>query len=107
MSVRLFSPDDTAVLLIDRQVGTMSWARSTEIGEMKANALALARAAKALGMPLVLTSSLEDRAQGPLARSCPRSPPTSTRRGSSASASSTPWTTWPSPAPCGRQGAGT
>jgi nicotinamidase-related amidase len=68
MSTKLFRPDDTAVLLIDHQLGTMSWVRSTDIEEMKANALALAKAAKALGMPLVLTSSLEDQAQGPLAR---------------------------------------
>jgi nicotinamidase-related amidase len=66
MSVKLFTPDDTAVLLIDHQVGTMGWVRSTEFEEMKKNALALAKAAKALGMPLVLTSSLEDQAQGPV-----------------------------------------
>jgi nicotinamidase-related amidase len=66
MSVKLFSPDDTAILLIDHQVGTMSWVRSTGFEEMKANALAVAKAAKALGMPLVLTSSLEEQAQGPL-----------------------------------------
>lgn len=66
MTVSLFSPGDTAVLLIDHQVGTMSWVRSTDFEEMKANALALAKAAKALDMPLVLTTSLEDHAQGPL-----------------------------------------
>lgn len=66
MALDLFTPEDTAVLLIDHQVGTMSWVRSIAIDDMKANALALAKAAKALDMPLVLTSSLEDRAQGPL-----------------------------------------
>ena len=66
MSVQLFTPADTAVLLIDHQAGTMSWARSNPVEEMSANALALAQAAKALGMPLILTSSLEDQAQGPL-----------------------------------------
>jgi nicotinamidase-related amidase len=66
MSLDLFTPEDTAVLLIDHQVGTMGWVRSTNHDEMKANALALAKAAKALDMPLVLTSSLEDQAQGPL-----------------------------------------
>lgn len=68
MTVSLFSPSDTAILLIDHQVGTMSWVRSTDFEEMKANALALAKAAKALDMPLVLTTSLEDHAQGPLQR---------------------------------------
>lgn len=66
MTVNLFTPEDTAVLLIDHQRGTMGWVRSTDFAEMKKNALALAKAAKALGMPLVLTSSLEDQAQGPL-----------------------------------------
>jgi len=67
MSLNLFTPDDTAVLLIDHQVGTMGWVRSTDREEMKTNALALAKAAKTLDMPLVLTSSLEEHAQGPLA----------------------------------------
>jgi nicotinamidase-related amidase len=66
MAVSLFSPGDTAILLIDHQVGTMSWVRSTDLEEMKANAFALAKAARALDMPLVLTTSLEDHAQGPL-----------------------------------------
>lgn len=66
MTDELFTPANTAVLLIDHQRGTMSWVRSIPLEEMKANALALARAAKALEMPLVLTSSLEDQAQGPL-----------------------------------------
>lgn len=66
MSDDLFTPGDSAVLLIDHQLGTMSWVRSTPLDEMQANAMALARAAKALSMPLVLTTSLEDQAQGPL-----------------------------------------
>ncbi|MFJ8580906.1 isochorismatase family protein [Micromonospora sp. NPDC093277] len=67
MSLNLFTPDDTAILLIDHQIGTMSWVRSTDHAEMLANAVALAKAAKALGLPLVLTTSLEDHDQGPLA----------------------------------------
>jgi nicotinamidase-related amidase len=66
MSVTLFAPDDTAILLIDHQVGTMGWVRSIDFDEMKRNALSLAKVAKSLGMPLILTSSLEDQAQGPL-----------------------------------------
>ncbi|HZG03092.1 MAG TPA: isochorismatase family protein [Streptomyces sp.] len=66
MALDLFTPDDTAILLIDHQVGTMSWVRPTGDGEMKGNALALAKAARALDMPLVPTTSMEDRAQGPL-----------------------------------------
>jgi nicotinamidase-related amidase len=62
----LFAPDDTAILLIDHQLGTMSWIGSADQEEVRANALALARAAVALDMPLILTTSLEDHAQGPL-----------------------------------------
>ncbi|MFI7615819.1 isochorismatase family protein [Nonomuraea terrae] len=65
-TMALFTPDDTALLLIDHQLGTMSWIRSADQEEVKANALALAKAAVALDMPLILTTSLEDHAQGPL-----------------------------------------
>lgn len=67
MAVRLFTPESCAVVLIDHQVGTMGWVGSTDLALLKANALALAKAAKALGLPLVLTTSLEERVQGPLA----------------------------------------
>jgi nicotinamidase-related amidase len=61
-----FTPENAALLLIDHQVGTMGWVGSIAFEEMKANALALAKAAKALDIPLVLTSSMEEYAQGPL-----------------------------------------
>ncbi|MGW6401267.1 isochorismatase family protein [Streptomyces sp. NPDC055134] len=61
-----FTPDNTAILLIDHQTGTMGWVSSIAFDEMKANALALAKTAKALDIPLVLTSSMEEYAQGPL-----------------------------------------
>ena len=60
------NPGDVALLLIDHQVGTMGWVRSIDLEEMKTNARVLAKAAKVLGMPVVLTSSMEDAAQGPL-----------------------------------------
>ncbi|GAA4241461.1 isochorismatase family protein [Actinomadura meridiana] len=66
MALDLFTPEDTAVVLIDHQTGILSWVRSFDLDELKANVLALAKAAKALDMPLVLTTSLEERAQGPL-----------------------------------------
>ena len=61
-----FNPGNTAMLLIDHQVGTMSWVRSVSLEEMEMNAIILAKAAKALSMPVVLTSSMEDAPQGPL-----------------------------------------
>ncbi len=57
---------DGAVLLIDHQVGTMSWVKSIPLEELKRNALMLAKTAKVLELPVVLTSSMEDHAQGPL-----------------------------------------
>jgi nicotinamidase-related amidase len=66
MPLQLFTPQDSAILLIDHQVGTMSWIRSDAIDNVKANAFALAKAAVALDLPLILTSSQEDHFQGPL-----------------------------------------
>ena len=62
----LFTPQDAAMLLIDHQVGTMRLAGSTPRDEIVRNTRALARAAAETGMPLVLTSSQEERFQGPL-----------------------------------------
>lgn len=55
-----------AMLLIDHQVGTMGWVGSIPHEDMKRNALMLAQTAKVLKMPVVLTSSMEEHAQGPL-----------------------------------------
>ncbi|WP_170387551.1 isochorismatase family protein [Ruegeria atlantica] len=60
------TPDNAAIVLIDHQVGTMNWAKSVDRELIEANTRALARAATALGMPLVLTSSMEDNMQGQL-----------------------------------------
>ncbi|MBC3435682.1 isochorismatase family protein [Pseudomonas sp. BW16M2] len=61
-----FSADNAALLLIDHQVGTMGWAKSMPFDELKRNALMLAKAARILKLPVVLTSSMEEHAQGPL-----------------------------------------
>jgi nicotinamidase-related amidase len=61
-----FSADNAALLLIDHQVGTMGWVKSISFEEMKRNALMLAQAGRILKMPAVLTSSMEEYAQGPL-----------------------------------------
>ena len=60
----LFSPQDSAILLIDHQVGTIKLAVSTPYDEIVRNTRALARTAIACAMPLVLTSSMEDHFQG-------------------------------------------
>lgn len=61
-----FSGTNAAMLLIDHQVGTMEMVHSTPLEEMKKNTLVLAKAAKVLNMPVVLTSSMEENFQGPL-----------------------------------------
>ncbi|SHE61053.1 Nicotinamidase-related amidase [Microbulbifer donghaiensis] len=66
MHLDRFTGENAALLLIDHQVGTMGWVKSIPFEEMKRNALMLAQTAAILDMPAVLTSSMEDQAQGPL-----------------------------------------
>lgn len=66
MTYEKFSADNAAMLLIDHQVGTMGWAKSMPFEELKRNALMLAKAARILKMRVILTSSMEEYAQGPL-----------------------------------------
>jgi len=66
MHNKAFTPENSALLLIDHQLGTMSWTHSHDINLVKAAAIKLARIAKAAGLPTVFTSSMEDHAQGPL-----------------------------------------
>jgi nicotinamidase-related amidase len=66
MKFERFTADNAAMLLIDHQVGTMSWVHSISFEEMKMNALMLAQTARILKLPTVLTSSMEEYAQGPL-----------------------------------------
>lgn len=66
MSFEKFTADNAVMLLIDHQVGTMGWAKSMPFEELKRNALMLAKSAAILNMPVVLTSSMEEYAQGPL-----------------------------------------
>ncbi|MGK7866316.1 isochorismatase family protein [Falsiroseomonas sp. E2-1-a20] len=62
----LFTPQNSALLLIDHQVGTMQLIRNIDTDGARRMAIALAKAARILGLPTVLTSSQEDRIQGPL-----------------------------------------
>lgn len=66
MTTQKLTPTNAAMILIDHQVGTMALAKSIDHAVIEAHTRALARAAIALGMPLVFTSSMEDQQQGPL-----------------------------------------
>lgn len=67
---RSFKIDNTALVLVDHQVGTIGWAgelaNDAERDQLKMWVRVMARFAKSAGMPVVLTSSLEGEAQGPL-----------------------------------------
>ena len=62
-----FKPQTSALVLIDHQVGTMQLIKNLPSDVSLRNAVALAKAAKAFGMPIVMTSSQEDHVQGPIA----------------------------------------
>ena len=66
MAIPKLTPATVAMILIDHQIGTLSFAKSIARDLIEANTRALARVAVALRMPIVFTSSMEDHQQGPL-----------------------------------------
>lgn len=61
-----FTPENAAMLLIDHQLGTMAFTHSHDLNLVKSNTVKLAKIAAALEIPVLLTTSMEDRAPGPL-----------------------------------------
>ena len=61
-----FTSADSALVLIDHQTGTMQLIKNIPLDVAKRNTLALAKTAKILNIPVVLTSSQEQNLQGPL-----------------------------------------
>jgi nicotinamidase-related amidase len=64
-----FTPENSALVLIDHQVGTLQFVHNMSPDESLRNAVMLAKAANAYDMPVVLTTSMEDHLQGPTAPS--------------------------------------
>jgi nicotinamidase-related amidase len=67
-STRSYDPltsDNAALVLVDHQVGLMSGVRDYSIAELKHNVLGLAKAAKALKLPIVVTTTARDSMWGP------------------------------------------
>src|SRR6202167_4560506 len=62
-----YTPENGAIVLIDHQVGALQFVHNMSSDESLRNAIMLAKAAMAYGMPVVLTTSQEDHAQGPTA----------------------------------------
>lgn len=66
MAKERFSGANSALVLIDHQVGTIGWVRSIPSDLLKRNTVLLAKTAVILGMPIIMTSSMEAFVQGPL-----------------------------------------
>lgn len=70
MTIEPFNPqpltrDNAALVLVDHQVGLMTGIRDYSVAELKHNVVGLARAAKALGLPIVTTTTSADTLWGP------------------------------------------
>jgi nicotinamidase-related amidase len=66
--VRPYEPltsENAALVLVDHQVGLMTGVRDYSTGELKHNVVALAKAAKALNLPIVVTTTARDSMWGP------------------------------------------
>ena len=57
--------DNVALVLVDHQVGLMTGIRDYSVSELKHNIVALAKAAKALGLPIVTTTTSANSLWGP------------------------------------------
>jgi len=52
--------ENAALVLVDHQVGLLTGVRDYPIGTLKHNVVALAKAAKALKLPIVVTTTARD-----------------------------------------------
>lgn len=57
--------ENAALVLVDHQVGLMTGIRDYSVAELKHNVVGLAKAAKALGLPIVTTTTSADTLWGP------------------------------------------
>ena len=67
-SVSTYEPltsENAALVLIDHQVGLMTGVRDYSTGELKHNVVSLAKAARALNLPMVVTTTARDSMWGP------------------------------------------
>src|SRR5437588_7564262 len=67
-NVRPYEPltsENAALVLVDHQVGLLSGVRDYSIAELKHNVIGLAKAAKALKLPIVVTTTARDSMWGP------------------------------------------
>ncbi len=67
-ATRIYEPltsENAALVLVDHQVGLMSGVRDYSIAELKHNVVGLAKSAKALKLPIVVTTTARDSMWGP------------------------------------------
>lgn len=64
-NLKLLSRDDTVLVLVDHQVGLLTGVRDIPVADLKHNVVALAKAARALGVPVILTATMPDGMWGP------------------------------------------
>src|SRR5437879_11444101 len=57
--------ENAALILVDHQIGLMTGVRDYPIALLKHNVVALAKAAKALKLPMVVTTTARDSMWGP------------------------------------------
>jgi nicotinamidase-related amidase len=57
--------ENSALVLVDHQVGLMTGVRDYSIAELKHNVVGLAKAAKVLKLPIVVTTTARDSMWGP------------------------------------------
>ena len=66
--IRPYTPltsENAALVLVDHQIGLMTGVRDYSTGELKHNVVALAKAAKALQLPIIVTTTARDSMWGP------------------------------------------
>ncbi|ALS62923.1 isochorismatase family protein [Pandoraea norimbergensis] len=61
----LLSRDNTVLVLVDHQIGLFTGVRDMDVGQLKHNVVALAKAAKTLGIPVIMTATVPDGMWGP------------------------------------------
>src|SRR6201981_2744685 len=67
-NIRPYEPrtsENAALVLVDHQVGLMTGVRDLPIAELKHNVVGLAKAAKTLKLPIVVTTTARDSMWGP------------------------------------------
>ena len=69
--VRPYEPltsENAVLILVDHQIGLMTGVRDYSTGELKHNVVALAKAARALKLPIIATTTARDSRENAAAR---------------------------------------